>query len=169
MQQPFSPFARLVDVYIQLVMQQLDTASLLRLARCSRLLLHAASHPLAWQHATCTIRHTRVDRALVVPSARTGLAGRLQPIYLIWDSEQRVSDGDTLQLLAGLRSLTSVCFTFPLRSWSAHVWESVLASPLQHRLRSVGFSQLGGLNDAAHPFLCCSWCSCRTWAHSGCL
>jgi len=43
--------ASLAVVELQLTMQWLDCPSLLALARCSRSLLAAASHPFAWKHA----------------------------------------------------------------------------------------------------------------------
>ena len=42
---------RLADVELQLVMQGLAAQEILKLARCSRFLLHAADAPFAWQYA----------------------------------------------------------------------------------------------------------------------
>ena len=42
---------RLADVELQLVMQGLAAQEILKLARCSRYLLHAADAPFAWKHA----------------------------------------------------------------------------------------------------------------------
>jgi hypothetical protein len=44
-----SSFDRLADVEVQLIMQQLDASSILRLARCSRSLFRCTSHPFGWQ------------------------------------------------------------------------------------------------------------------------
>jgi len=45
-----NPMQRLADVELQLVMQGLAAQEILKLARCSRYLLHAADAPFAWQY-----------------------------------------------------------------------------------------------------------------------
>ena len=68
---------RLADIELQLVMHGLTCAELLRFARCSRWLLHAADSAFAWQHVPqpLLLRHQlvapswlrRVWRALTAP------------------------------------------------------------------------------------------------------
>lgn len=58
------PLLSLHSIEMQLCMQHLDCAALLRFARCSRRLLAEVQHPFAWLKTRCELRITDVTQSL---------------------------------------------------------------------------------------------------------
>ena len=67
---------RLADVELQLVMQGLTAQEILKLARCSRFLFHAADKPFAWQHTRLCVR-TKPEPPVALPRRILGWCQRM--------------------------------------------------------------------------------------------
>jgi hypothetical protein len=90
----------IADVCVQLVMQMLDAPSLYCFSRCSRQMLHAASHTFGWLYAPRKVPSTLVRQF-------SGGLIRFRPIHLIWHQDES-SIEDTLQECISFRNITSV-------------------------------------------------------------
>lgn len=78
----FSHVDRLATVELQLIMQHCDKVSLLRLARCNRMTLAAASHPFAWRSSAPL--PMKVDRLSVIAAQISTSLLRFADVALAW-------------------------------------------------------------------------------------
>jgi hypothetical protein len=139
---------RLADVEVQLIMQHLDPQSLLRLARCSRVLLCCASNSFVWRqvyirvnvHGSDVTEHPRLARSLL----------RFALSFVSVD--QHASDPSSLvdcATLIRVPQLVSLIFQgSPQPLMQRNEWHMFLQHPSARRLQDAHISEQSNLCDA---------------------
>jgi hypothetical protein len=139
-------FNQLADVEVQLIMQQLDRQSLLRLARCSRALFRCASHPFAWQRLRFPV-DVRGSEVIEDPRRACSLL-RFAPSYA--NIQEHASDPSSLASCATLlrvHQLVSLTFYASQPIMKLNEWHMFLQQPSVQRLTHVSFRRQPALCD----------------------
>jgi hypothetical protein len=143
----------LADVEVQLVMQHLDRQSLLRLARCSRVLLRCASNSFVWRqvyirinvHGSDVTEHPRLARSLL----------RFALSFVSVD--QHASDPHSLvdcTTLSSVPQLASLVFQgSPQPLMQRNEWCMFLQHPSARRLQDVHIGEHSNLCDSVNVSL----------------
>jgi hypothetical protein len=146
-----APFSRLADVEVQMIMQQLDRSSRLRLARCSRALFRCSSSPFAWQRLRfpVNVRGSEVSE----DPRRSGSLQRFTSSHVFVGLSEDDSPGAAGPVsCATLSSIPQIAVMefYPAPRPSMHLdeWHAFLQHPSAQRLEAVNVREQPALCDA---------------------
>jgi hypothetical protein len=136
--------SQLANVELQLVMQFLDSNSLLKLARCSRQTLHCASHPSVWRNHLVDVFMTSTGPRMD-PRATARSLVHVRPLRAYLEGSVLIS----CDTLAAVPNLAAVHFFLARRLMSMSDWQRFLSLPVAQRLIEIELVLLNGF-DTIH-------------------
>jgi hypothetical protein len=136
--------SRLADVELQLVMQFLDSNSLLKLARCSRQTLHCASHPSVWRRHLIDVAVTNAGPHKDARASARSLV-HLKPSRACLEGNELIS----CDTLAAVPNLAAVRFSGPVLIMSTLDRQRFLSLPVAQRLVEIELT-LHAESDTLH-------------------